>query len=1501
MLTIVMRRDDQAGFDRFLHDLYEPKSRVFRHYLTQPQIADRFGPSLTAYDAVVGFLRANGFSLVSGSANRLTITVRGRRGDAERAFAVAIRDYRIGKRSYFANDTDPAIPAALAPHVQAVIGLSNLASSQVVHAPVLSSIYGLAGCYDPSKNVVNSYPPAVTCGIGYAMLSTIYDLACIDSSIWTVGHAGCSMVPTAGAALPGAGQTIGLLEFDSFNLSDVSNFLNLTSAQATIGQLKEVKVGGGAPIGAGETEVLLDIDTALMVAPGAKVTVYSSPFTGPGTSFQTVLNKMITDKVTVIANSWAYCEDQTTSADVDSIDSILQNAAAAGISVFNGTGDLGNLCVDGNPNVVAVPADSPNATAVGGSELFAPMPAGAFNTEQWWNSAAFAVPPTGQGGFGLSKYFAAKPYQSALSGSAARSVPDVVANANPSAFGVPICQADAGGCPTTQLYGGTSIAAPLWAAFTADLNGAQTKNLGFLNPQIYLLSGTNAFHGSLGWPFNHVGLGSPNLSYLNLELNKATAGELDPAMSNVTAANQNVAADGKTIGYVVVQLRDSKGNVVSGPTITLKRNTGSSATITIPADNNANVSNGAVVFTVTDNKVETVTFTATANGVTLPQTPSISFVLGPATVVALGVSSNSVTADGVSATKIYVELRDSQGRATPGKQVYLLQLVESTKAPAHSVITNPVPSVTDVNGNINFTAVDQVAEYVQYIAMDVTDGYPPSTNYGYVNFINGPANGCGSPAPPTMPGFLVTPYATGFIAQNYTYGGLSFSGCPGAYGMAFDAAGNLYVSHSPTGNIYKFPPGGGVADSSTLLTTTALGPAVYGLAIDKSGNLYAARSSTTGDFDTGAVLQIDTTNGTISRTVASGLTCPTPLAFDPLSGDLFTDDACAETGSEDPAIWRIADPGGVSPTTSVYANLMGTPNANLSFAPSGELYAWSTIAGVPQITQVSGTSGPTPPTVAAVPDTNVSGTGLLAMGSQGDGDAKYLFLNPYGGTPAGPLGIGITDLTSNPPSPGVLLSSGAAANLALGPDGCVYAAEGDGVFRITDNAGTCNYANPSPPLSLALNPPLLSPNPATANSPTLTANFNYAEVPAGTMVLFNVIGQNPQIVSGLTDATGTATFVERSGKAGNDTITASAVVKGTTITSNPAVITWTHGNQAGVTINMSPTTGTIGVPLNLMAQVLDLSTTPPSVVGGNIVFTLGALQCMTVHVVNGSDTCSVTPTTAGTMALVGTLYNSDLSATQAVEILPPTPMPTVSPTPTATLSATPTITATPSPTPTVTPTATPTPIAGNLALTPKSVKFAAQKIGITSTRSAPKVFKLANNLNVPALIYGIDVNSPDFIESNGCGHVLAAHVSCSIEVSFSPTQSGLRSGQLSVLDNAANTPQTAQLSGTGSPATISATPLKLAFGKQTVSTKSLGKTVTLRNRTPVTVADSVSVSDGYQLVNSCAGSLAPATSCGVSVIFAPTKDGKIAGTLTIINGIDNSKFVVNLSGTGVSP
>src|SRR5439155_14421572 len=207
---------------------------------------------------------------------------------------------------------------------------------------------------------------------------------------------------------------------------------------------------------------------------------------------------------------------------------------AAGITVLSSSGDFGSTCVNGSGNPFSIPADSPHATAVGGTSLTL-APTLTYGAELFWNGSN-NTPSTGQGGFGVSRFFSRPAYQNGFNSSAMRSIPEISVNADPSK-GIEICQADAGGCPTGASYGGTSLAAPIWAAFVALLNQAQGQNLGQLNPLLYSIANTNAFHSaaSMGSDFAHVGLGSPNLNLIHRALTGKTAGPVSPSVSQNTA------------------------------------------------------------------------------------------------------------------------------------------------------------------------------------------------------------------------------------------------------------------------------------------------------------------------------------------------------------------------------------------------------------------------------------------------------------------------------------------------------------------------------------------------------------------------------------------------------------------------------------------------------------------------------------------------------------------------------------------------------------------------------------------------------------------------------------------------------------------------------------------------------------------------------------------------------------------------------------------------------
>jgi len=362
-ITIVMRRSDPAGFQSYLRDVYDPQSPGYLKFLSPAQISDRFGPSAEDAAAVRTYFEQQGLAVALTPANRMTLVVSGPVANVESALAVHIGHYRIGTQAFTANDRDPALPAAIAGRVEAVAGLSSLAvpRPQIV-AAVINIVCNIRGFF-------------ASFGGGIWGMDAAFKKEyqrCITSAKNAFG-AGILTTPDPPApawqGVDGTGQTIGIVAFDRYDPNDVVDFINLVGLPASkINNVTRVAVDNGATPGADASEVLLDISLILPIATNAAIRVYDAP-SGGGGSYQAVFNAMINDGVTIISNSWAYCEDQTTLADVESIDSILQTAAASGISVLSASGDHGSTCLDGSADVAHVPASSPHVTAVGGTSL----------------------------------------------------------------------------------------------------------------------------------------------------------------------------------------------------------------------------------------------------------------------------------------------------------------------------------------------------------------------------------------------------------------------------------------------------------------------------------------------------------------------------------------------------------------------------------------------------------------------------------------------------------------------------------------------------------------------------------------------------------------------------------------------------------------------------------------------------------------------------------------------------------------------------------------------------------------------------------------------------------------------------------------------------------------------------------------------------------------------------------------------------------------------------
>ena len=201
----------------------------------------------------------------------------------------------------------------------------------------------------------------------------------------------------------------------------------------------------------------------------------------------------------------------------------------------------------------------------------------------------------------------------------------------------------------------------------------------------------------------------------------------------------------------------------------------------------------------------------------------------------------------------------------------------------------------------------------------------------------------------------------------------------------------------------------------------------------------------------------------------------------------------------------------------------------------------------------------------------------------------------------------------------------------------------------------------------------------------------------------------------------------------------------------------------------------------------------------------------------------------------------------------------------------------------------------NATLAPTSLTFATQLLTTTSTA---QTVTLTNYGTAALTITGISA-SGDFAQTNTCTSSLASLGSCTANVTFTPTQSGTRTGSLSFTDNASGSPQTVALTGVGT--VVDLNPSSLSFGSTTVG-GSKSQNTTLTNTGSVTLNISgISVTGDttdFSQTNTCAATVSVGQSCVITVTFQPGSAGGKSADLSVADDGGGSPQLVPLSGRG---
>src|SRR5579883_441893 len=478
-LSVGLQLRNTDSLKAYVDSASRTKSINAHHHLTQAQIAAAYAPLASSQQAVVDYLQGYGFRVTSTGKLNLVIGFQGTVGDAESAFHIQINNYRSSNgQTFYAPASDPSVPIALARVIQNVAGLSN--SAHFSHPPIhklKSSNPKIATTSNANCSVNGGYTPS--------QIASAYNL----TSFYNAGF-------------QGEGQTVALFELDDYSSGDISNYTSCLGGKQV--PINRISVDGGPQgAGAGAIEVELDMELILSAAPHlAALNVYEGPKPGVLTDAQylDVWSKIITDdSASVISTSWGLCETYA-SADIATENSLFMIAAAQGQTIFAASGDSGtNDCqtpLSSGQAKLAVddPASQPYVTGVGGTSLT--LNNNAYSSEVVWNNGyASSSGLVFAGGGGVSSTWPLPAWQQGPgvnSSSSGREVPDVSLDADPNTGYAVYCTVSAACSGFGSWWfplGGTSAAAPMWAAFMALTNEKTLHdggfNIGFINPYLY--------------------------------------------------------------------------------------------------------------------------------------------------------------------------------------------------------------------------------------------------------------------------------------------------------------------------------------------------------------------------------------------------------------------------------------------------------------------------------------------------------------------------------------------------------------------------------------------------------------------------------------------------------------------------------------------------------------------------------------------------------------------------------------------------------------------------------------------------------------------------------------------------------------------------------------------------------------------------------------------------------------------------------------------------------
>lgn len=482
----------KADLLQLLADQQTRGSAQWHQWLTPEQYADRFGVNQADIRKIVAWLQTLGFSNVEVAHSRTWISFSGTAAQAQSAFQISIHRYLVNGQAHYANATNPILPASLEGMVESIRGLHDfhpkprgVKTRSALQAHFTSSVSG------NHFLVPDDW-------------ATIYDVK-----------------PLYANGIDGTGVKIAIPGQSDIALSDIQAFRSAAGLPQNNPQVILTGTDPGTNSG-DESESDLDIEWAGGIAKNATI-VFVNSTDAFGSATYAVDNNV----APVLSITYGDCEQDLGTDEINTLTSVFQQANAQGMTVLAASGDQGAADCENSSATTAtqglavdVPAAIPYVTGLGGTEFSEGSgtywsstndansgSALSYIPEIVWNDTAADDQLSASGG-GKSTFFVKPSWQTGtgVPYDSARDVPDLAFAASPDHDGFLICSA--GSCVNgfrmanedLNVIGGTSAAAPSFAAVVALLNQQTGKRQGNINPTLYALASisTDAFHDITG-------------------------------------------------------------------------------------------------------------------------------------------------------------------------------------------------------------------------------------------------------------------------------------------------------------------------------------------------------------------------------------------------------------------------------------------------------------------------------------------------------------------------------------------------------------------------------------------------------------------------------------------------------------------------------------------------------------------------------------------------------------------------------------------------------------------------------------------------------------------------------------------------------------------------------------------------------------------------------------------------------------------------------------------